>query len=155
MARVIQPGRFPAGEVPNVMNLVPDAAATFSKGHIVRKKSGASTAEKHPLGATVTGIYGVALEDVVAGNPDGVAPECAIAKADRNTVFIGQVTASGAILTDLSSILIGVQYGLLEVAGTQYVDKDDVTHVVVQIVDTDENLNIAYFKFIESALQEP
>jgi len=85
----------------------------------------------------------------------------AIAKADRNTAFVAKAWDTGAVTEDLSAVVIGDQYGLIKSGTDFYVDLDDTTNVLVQIVKIDDdNTNsglgsVLWFKVIESALQEP
>lgn len=155
MSFVMQPGRQlgSAGNVPNVNNL-DSGSITCNKGRVVTNTAG--SAVLHALGATVTNIYGVTLESCAAGVSTGaVTTLLAIAVADRNTEFVSGVVDGGAVTADLSAMTVGDQYGLLTVSGQDYIDLDDTSNVVVQITKIDDDLDIAWFLFLESALQQP
>ena len=149
-----QPGRTlgSGGDVPNVVNL--DAGSiTCNKGRVVTNSSG--SAVLHGLASTVTGVYGITLEGAAAGVTDGPGTLLAIAVADRNTEFVSKVVSSSAIITDLSSMTVGDQYGMLLVSGQDYIDLDDTSQVITQITKIDDDLNAVWFLFLESALQQP
>ncbi len=150
----MQPGqqKGSAGDVPDVSNL-DNGSITCNKGRVITNTSG--SAVLHALASTVTGVYGVSLEKCTSGTSEGPASTLlAIARADRNTIFVSKVVVSGAVTTDLSSLTIGDQYGLITVSGQDYVDFDDTSQVLVQIVKIDDELNVVWFVFIESTLQD-
>ena len=147
----IQPSRFDHGGVPTVRGLVPTTGQSFYRGAPVTVTSG--EAVEHAGGATVTGLYGFAMQDVVSAVCD-FGDEVQIAVANDATTFVGQMIASAAVVTDLSSILVGAQYGLLEASNVWYVDYDDTSTVVVEIVDVDDNRNLVFFKVLASAQGE-
>ena len=149
-----QPGRTlgSAGDVPNVVNL--DAGTiTCNKGRVVTNTTG--SAVLHGLAATVTGVYGITLEGAASGVTDGPGTLLAIAVADRNTEYVSKVIVSGAITDDLSSMTVGDQYGMITVSSQDYIDFDDTTHHIAQITKIDDDLNVVWFLFLESALQQP
>ena len=150
-----QPGRTlgSGGDVPNVNNL--DAGSiTCNKGRVVTNTSG--SAVLHGLVATVTGVYGITLEGAAAGVADGPDSSLiAIAVADRNTEYVSKVIVSGAITADLSNLTVGDQYGMITVSSQDYIDYDDTSNVIAQITKIDDDLNVVWFLFLESALQQP
>lgn len=151
----MQPSRIPAGDAVNVQNYPPAAAADFVKGRVLGR-DGSGNLIVHPLGATVTGVLGVALEGTVAAgessNPSG---EVGVAKADRNQIFIGPASDDGTPTTDLSGVDIGDQYELENINGVTHVNIAASTNELVQIIDKSQELGLLFFKFLESTLIEP
>lgn len=151
----MQPGRNlgSAGDVPAGADIVPDAAATLKKGQIARMDAQGEL-EAHPGVAVVTGIFGVMLENVVAGDPASPAKTASVAKADRNTEFVAKVHDGGVFGADVGPVVVGTSYGYLNNAnGFSFVDQDDVTNVVLQVTQKDADLDIVWFRFLESAIQ--
>lgn len=144
-----------AGDVPDAVNRIVDSAqAAFLKGRVLQLGSD-SELELHPLGATVTGIYAVAQEGWDGSATDGPADELNAVRVNRQTVFAAQMLDTGGgnvIVTDLSAVNIGDQFGLIVFNGETYIDQDDVTNVVVEIEDIDDDLDILLYKFIASAI---
>ena len=140
-----------AGNVPDVVTLLA-ASLTCSKGQLVKNNSG--TAIIHPLAGNVQLVYGVTLEADVSGTSDG--PDSTllhIARADVRTEFISKVVnSSGVIQTDLSSLSVGNQLGILTNSNQDYVDKDDTSDKLVQLTKIDDELNVVWFTFIPSTL---
>lgn len=135
-------------------DLAPEATQTFEKGTVVTVTAGEIV--EHALGATVVGIYGVSLVGVSSGVSDDPSGNIQVAKADRNTVFVAKAISGGQVQTDLSGVDVGDQYGLLQhTDDATYVDLADVTNVVLQVEKVDDDLDLVWFKFLESALQEP
>lgn len=155
MAFRFQPARMPAGDAPNVMNYPPDSAATYEKGAVVTI-DGDGEVDEHGGGATTTGVRGVALEGVTSGSPDNPGDEAAVAVADRNVIFAGQVDNGGSVVTDIAgNITIGDQYGIVDVNGVWHVDLTDTSDVVLEVVDFDDDIDVVFFKFLEASLQAP
>lgn len=150
-----QPSRHPAGEVASVQGYTPASDQTIVKGDIVTYDNAADDLNEHGLATDVEDVLGVALEGAESGTADSPSGEVAVAKATRDTVFMGQVVNSSAVVTDLSSISIGDQYGVVVLDGIHYVDEEDTSNVLVQIVDIDDDIDVVWFKFLESTLQEP
>lgn len=155
MPFVMQPGRLKgsAGNVPDVAEL--DAGSiTCLKGRVVTLTAG--SAVLHALGATVTNLYGVTLEGAAAGVGDGPDSDIlVVAKFDRNTEFVSKIVISGAVSADLSTVVVGSQYGMITVSSQDYIDIDDTTNVVAQVTKIDDDLNVVWFILLESAIQEP
>jgi len=153
---VFQPSSFPISEVPNVANKPITAAQNFKKGAPVTSTGSPAKISEHAGATVVTGIYGIALEEVVAGLSLGAnTAQVAVARADRDTKFLGQMSASSAIvapaLTD-----DGVSYGYIKLAsGVWAIDRPDVTNVVLVVTDVFIDNNYVLFKFLESTLQQP
>lgn len=150
-----QPGRFPTGEVHSGANLAAASGQTFRKGRVLTRVG--ATVQAHPLGSTVTNVYGVALSPAENGRAIGPDPRVVVARADRATEFIGQAyreSTSSIVELDKATHL-GNRYGVVVVDGESYIDIEETTNVLVEIVDIKEELNIAVFKFLESTLQSP
>lgn len=106
--------------------------------------------------ADPTPIVGVALEDAaskpgweVANASDVIATtgrvqEVSVAIANDVTVF-SSAGDRAPLATD-----VGVQYGIVNVAGVWSVDTTDVVATRVVIVDVDLLENIFFFKFLEA-----
>lgn len=147
----IQGSRHPAGEVPEITNRGITAAQTFLRGAPIALAVG--LASEHAGGATVTGLFGFANEDVTAGLSLGAeTTQVNITVANRDTVFMAQLSNTGAVVApDIGNL--DINYGLIEVASEWFVDELDVTNVMVNVVDFDLDLNVVFFKVIESAIE--
>lgn len=147
----IQPSRFDVSRgVPPIRNRGIVAAQTFTKGAPLALNAG--SVQEHAGGATVTGFYAIANEDVTAGASSG--PESTLCNASEchpSQIFMGQLDNGGSVAT-VDAANLDVDYGLLETSGDWYVDELDVTNVVVQVVDIDTDLNVVFFKFLASAI---
>ena len=164
MAFKIQPSQLSgsAGLVPSVTNPVPEATQVFEKGAPIRIVAG--EAEEHTLVAVVVDLFGFSLKGTPLGTNDPLASigTISVAKADRNTAFVSRAATAGAETDDISAVLLGDQFGLIKIVDDFFVDLDDVTDVVLQIVKitsgtptSAEGLNLLWWKVLESALQEP
>lgn len=152
MSRLMIPARFPGGGVPSVLSMVYKTAAPIVKGSVLIFDTG-----EVDLGlADPTPIVGVALEDAaskpgweVANASDVIATtgrvqEVSVAIANDVTVF-SSAGDRAPLATD-----VGVQYGIVNVAGVWSVDTTDVVATRVVIVDVDLLENIFFFKFLEA-----
>lgn len=154
MAIRFQPAKFPRGEAPDVQEITPGSTATFLRGAPVALSSGELI--EHAGATTVTGIVGVALHGCDTGVSDSPSGQVAVAKAAHGQVYIGQCISSSAVVTDLAgaSVAIGDQYGMLKHTTDEwFVDLDDTTNVVLEISRFDDNLDIVWFKFLDSAIE--
>ena len=156
MARPIQASQFAEAPSPVVANDPIVAAQTFKKGAPLTLNAGA--VQEHAGGSTVTGLYGFALFGATSGAPSGgFGSTMGVSRATRTTVFSGEMLTGGAggtKKTDLSAVTKDQRYGLIKSsAGDWYVDFDDTTDVMVEIVGKDPKNGIVLFKVIESALQ--
>ena len=151
-----QPAKFPHGHVPDTQEYTPESSQTFIRGVVVDLTGGEIII--HPGGTTVTDIFGVALHGMAsAGVSDSPSGLVAVAKADPDQTYLGQVVAGGVdedvVLTDLSGIAVGDHYGfIINTAGEHLVDFSDTTNVVLEIEKIDDNLDIVWFKFLASAI---
>lgn len=155
-----QPAKFGQSEVPNVQEYPGYNDPTFLRGAPVSYDVSNDGLIVHPGTTTVTDILGIALHGITAGVSESPSGLVAVAKA-KNQEFVGQVVAGGVsanvVLTDLSGISIGDQYGMIvgtDPAGVWYVDFSDTSNVVLEISRIDDDLDIVWFKFLDSACQE-
>ncbi len=135
---------------PPVRNYTPTAAAIL-RGAPVTLSSGSVV--EHGGGAVVTGILGINMQDVDAAGAPAIGDKTQIQIARDNVVFLAAVTDAGTVVTDLSSIEVGTDYGILK-STTWYVDIADESHVVLRIVKIFDDLNLVAFKFLASAIME-
>lgn len=163
MPFIMQPAQFPLGGYPEGDSLPPTAGVTYVNGTPVTVDANGLLAE-HALGATVTNIKGVALEGVTAGvtaNPDG---RVSFAHAGRGNIFMAKFTNGSGVVQAITQTLVNEVYGIIKVSSgaTAWfaVDQADTTDVVVEILGFSlhiDGLNggVVFFKFIESAIQNP
>ncbi len=155
MAIRIQPSRHPHGEVALFDNRTIKASEAFIRGAPVELLSG--LAAIFPGGTDVTGLYGFATEDVVAGLSLGAnTAQVNIAVADRSTIFMGQlINATVVVAPDIANV--DVDYGLVVEANEWFVDEADTTNVHVKVIDFDLDIDIGvvFFKVLESVLAQP
>jgi len=151
-SRHIQPSRVQSGRgVPEVIEVAIEASANFQLGAPLQRNSvNSNEFEEFAGGATVTGLVGFALQDVVAGVAD-IGAKIQVAKASQSTEFFGQVRDTGGnavreITGDGS--FEGNSYGLIEVSNIWYVDEDDVTNVHVIVTRELPDVNGVLFKVI-------
>jgi len=150
-----QPSKFGAtGGFPDTQGYVVDGSLTVLRGAVMRYIPANDDVDEHPGTTTVVDILGVAGCDVASGVSDDPAGTLPVFKA-KDIEFAGSVINAGTILTDLSTISIGDQFGVLKHSDNEwYVDEADVTNVTVQITKIDDDLNLVWFRFLESAIQE-
>lgn len=153
--RFFQPSRFPNSEVPDVANKNITAAQNFLKGSPVTLTGSPGAISEAAGTTTVDDLYGIALEDVVAGLSEGAnANQVAVARANRDIEFLGQIAASAAVVA-VAATDDGVQYGYLKLAsGVWVVDRDDVTNVVLTVTAVLPEINCVLFKFLASTFQQ-
>lgn len=151
MAIRFQPAKYGGRTSGQGAELPIAAAAEFNRGAPVALSGGEII--EFAGGATVTGIVGVALHGT-EGAGDSTSPSglATVAKAHPGQVFLGQCHASAAVETDLSALEIGDTYGVIELAGEWLVDLDDESDVVLTIEKIDDDLDIVWFKFLDSAI---
>lgn len=150
--RRIQPAKTPAGEVAEVQAYPVATGETFPIGAPVTLESG----ELNEIDVNdVTNIIGIALQAAsVAGTPD-FGDEVEVAIANATTQFAAPCADSGAFTTDLSGVTVGDQYGVLKVSGEWYVDLDDSSNVVFEVVKIYDDIDMVLVKFISSTLAQP
>lgn len=152
-----QPSKFGLGSpAPNTQGYTPDAALTCLRGAPITYQVAGDDVTEHAGGGVVTLILGVAAHDVtVAGTSDDVSGNVIVHKAS-NQEFAGTcLTAGSAVATDLSGVSIGDTYGFIKHSDNEwYVDLGDTGNVVLTITKIDDNINIVWFRFLVSAVQE-
>ncbi|MCP4902616.1 MAG: hypothetical protein GY906_37100 [bacterium] len=155
----IQPTQFARGEVPDTQNYPVEAATSFLRGSPVDADASGDLIE-HPGGSTVTGIVGFSLEEAVSGAGLGPTGRVGVAKAGEKQIYLCQAVAAaaGAIMTDLSSFIVGEQYGMVKstaaaTLGEWFLDQGDTTDVVFQVTKIDDNLNTLWVFVIPSAVR--
>lgn len=154
----MQPAQFPHGGWPEGTDRVPGSDQTYPTGTPVTWATGSQELDEHALGATVTGIAGVSMEGVSAGDAHNPSGTVNFAKATRSNVFVSKLVNGSGVVQTPDAANIGLSYGLLKV-GTGLdmwfgVDESDTTNVVVKVVGIDTERDLVFFKFIESAIQE-
>lgn len=160
MSFAMQPARFPAGSgFPSGDDRTPGSDQTYPRGTPVTWDTGSQELDEHAGGATVTDILGVSLEGVEAGeafNPSGLV---GVALASRQNVFVAKLTDGAGVVQTPAESDINVEYGILKndsgLDAWWSVDQSDTTDVVVEVIGIDTERDLVFFKFIESAIQQP
>lgn len=153
MSTHIQPAYKIGGGEPEVVRCTINTTQNFGIGAPVSYTVGTGAVSEHALGATVTGIYGFAMEAVassLSAGPDSAG--CLVCKATDSQVYSGKLYNSGIVAPDADNL--GRQYGLVNVSDKYYVDESDTTDVVVEVMRIDTKNNLVYFKVITSARDE-
>jgi hypothetical protein len=143
-------------EPPEVLHYAPTSAATLTLGEpVARDGSDPEQVAAHAGGATVTGILGTAMGTVASGSMPHPGSKVMVAIANRKTLWLGQVydISASAVATAAAATHEGVQYGMVEVGGSWYVDEEDVTHVVLRVVKVLPQINAVLFRWIGSAIE--
>jgi len=139
----------PADGVPQILGYSVASGETFYKGAPVTLDGSGNLEEVDT--DDVTGILGIAtMGATVAGTPDW-GDEVPVEIADDPTIFQSQVHSSAAILTSLANVVVGARYGIVKLSNYWYIDYDDTSNVVAEIMSKDEDNNIVFFKFIGTA----
>lgn len=150
----IQPSKFGQQKAPDSFQYTPNATLSVERGAVVTYDTGNDELDEHAGGATVTGILGVTGHGCSSGESDDPSGLVLVNKA-KDQEFVGPMLESAAIKTDLSDVSIGDQYGIIKhTDDIWYVDFDDTGDVVVQITKIDDDLDLVWFRFLESAIQE-
>lgn len=150
-----QPSKFGTSPAPDTQGYTPHASNSLVRGAVVTFNSGTDRVDEHAGGGVVTGILGVAGCDVNSGASDDPAGTLPVFKA-KDQEFVGSaLTGASAVATDLSGVSITDQYGVIKHTDDEwYVDLGDTSDKVVQITKIDDDLNLVWFRFLESAIQE-
>ncbi len=147
----LQPAKFGGNTSVKGLELPIEATAEFTIGAVLALNAG--EVEEHAGATTVTGILGVSGHGTEgAGDSESPSGECVVFKAHGGQVYLGQMIDTAVVKTDLSGIVVGVEYGIIKVGGDWYVDFEDTTNVVLTIQKVDDNLDIVWFKFLDSAV---
>lgn len=164
MPRTIIPARLSGLGAPEVQSVKYTTGQTFKIGTPVTLSSGEVVTDTSPItGATV---FGFAAENVAskpgydaANSPTvvtGRVQEVSVYRANRQTVFSGQLVNNSATAVTPAQTDIGVNYGLKDYSGYWYVDKNlTAANATVTIVDIDADRGIVFFKVMEARLQAP
>lgn len=165
MARRIIPARFPAGDAPDVQELLYANGQTFQLGAVLTLSSGQLIEATSPItGAT---LHSIAMQGVdtnpgyqAANNPTvsiGREQKVSVARLNRMTVFMGTLVNNSAVPVAAATTDIGVNYGLRPFSGIWYVDRSQTAaNACVQVVGIDAvNPFIVFFKPIEARLLTP
>lgn len=157
----MQPAQAPYGGYFNGVDRIPATDQTFPIGTPVTWDTAAQDLNEHALVAVVTNILGVSLEGVVAGaanNPSGLV---GLALAGRENVFMAKLTNGAGVVQTPDAANVNLTYGLLKNgAGSDAwfsVDEADTVNVVVEVIGYSLEIDdgVVFFKFIESAIQQP
>lgn len=159
MSFPMQPAQFPHGGWVEGSARVPGSDQTYPKGTPVTWAAASQELDEHALGATVTNILGVSLDGCNGGEADDPSGKVSFAYASRSNVFIAKLTDGSGNVQTPDEANIGVSYGLLKNGSGAdawfSVNESDTTNVVVTVTGIDEEREIVYFKFLESAIQQP
>lgn len=159
MGRTFNTARFPNGEAPSILAIVPTAAQVFKRGSLVKQTAAGTISERT---AVTDKVSGVALQDAfsgygynVANSPTVITGQAgksggsvSVAIADKSTIFSCRGVNGGTDPAIPVQANIGVSYGVLKTgAGDWVLDLANVTNLVCQVVDIDATLNIFFVKF--------
>lgn len=159
MSFAMQPSQFPAGGWLEGDDRAPGSDQTYPRGTPVTWDTSSQELDEHGLSGTVTNILGVSVEGVVAGAADNPSGKVGVALASRDNVFVAKLVNSSGTVQTADTANINVEYGLLEIGSGSdswfAVDEDDTSQVVIEVIGIDTERNVVFFKFIESAIQQP
>lgn len=160
MSFAMQAVRFEgASGFPVCDDRAPGSDQTYPRGTPVTWDTGSQELDEHGGGATVTNILGVSQEGVVSGTADNPSGKVSVALASRNNVFAAKLTNGSGTVQTPDAANINVEYGFLKngSGSTQWwsVDESDTSNVVLEVIGIDTERDIVFFKFIESAIQQP
>lgn len=150
----MQPGmtQGSAGNVPDVVNLPPEASQTFKKGTVLKVVAGAFN--EVTVDTDNGSLHSVSLEGCTSGDPDGPADELAAARINDDTYFLCLVDdGAGNIITDLSGLAVGQQGDLNKQASGEYTfDSTSTANAALEIVKIFDNVNLVLVKFISTVV---
>lgn len=132
----------------------------FPRGAVVTWNTSNQRLQEHALGTTVTNVLGVSMEGCVStgvsSNPSG---NIGVALASRNNTFVSRVVNNAGVIQQVSPALIGNAYGILKVGSGLdaffAVNQQNTANTLVRVTGIDQDRNIVFFKFLESAIQVP
>ena len=132
-----------------------DGSATFTIGAPMQRAGTPSDIEEHSGGSDVTDLIGVALFGATSGVPalkgsTSYGTKMTVGIANLDQLFLGQLTASGAVVTPAVSDIR--TYGMLKVGNDWFVDQDDTSQVILQVVTIYPNIDAVLFKFNSAAI---
>ena len=132
-----------------------DGSATFTIGAPMQRAGTPSDIEEHSGDTDVTDLIGVALFGATSGVPaakgsTAYGTKMIVGIANLDQLFLGQLTASGAVVTPTDSDIR--TYGMLKVSNDWYVDQDDTGNVILQVIKIYPNIDAVLFKFNSAAI---
>ncbi len=132
------------------------ASATFTIGAPLQRDSTPADIEEHGGGATVTGIMGVAMFGATSGVPalkgsTSYGTKMIVGIANTDQLFLGQMM-NASVLQTPNSANLGVDYCMIKVSSSWYVDEADESNVVLTILKIMPDIKAVLFKFIPSAI---
>ena len=150
MAWPIQPSHRPGGAPPDTSGYGVASGETFAKGAPVTLDGSGDLEELDT--DDVTGIIGVtSMGAATAGTPDW-DDEVPVFLADDVQVWSMQASTDGTtVATDLSGLIPGERRGVVKISGVWYYDDNDASNVIFELISMDDDNNIVFCKFIQSA----
>ena len=132
-----------------------DGSATFTIGAPLQRAGTPSDIEEHSGVTDVTDLIGVALFGATSGVPaakgsTAYGTRMTVGIANLDQLFLGQLTAASAVVTPTDSDIR--TYGMLKVSNNWYVDQDDTTDVILQVVKIYPNIDAVLFKFLAASI---
>lgn len=148
-----------ASGFPEATGRKPAGTQTFPVGTPVQYDTTANALIEHPLGATVTNILGISAEGVNAGKADNPDGEVNVYLANRLNVFMAKLTDNAGVILTPTDAHVNREFGLRKngsgLNAWWSVNAGDTTNTVVEVIGYDLKLNVVFFKFKESAIQQP
>ena len=164
MARIIKPARLQGLGAPTILHKNFTNGETFIAGAVMIEDTAVQGYVKEGATGAYLDIHGIAM-DPVDSTPGwslghssqikqvtGRDQEGGLYVADATTVFSGETYAT-TTATAVTLVMRDLEYALRKLAsGVWVIDTDDTTNPTVKIFDVDVTENIAYFRFLVSAL---
>ena len=159
MSFAMQPAQHLSGHFIEGTDRASGSDQTYPRGTVVTWDTGSQELDEHGGGSTVTDILGVTLEGTVSGTEDNPSGRVSLAYASRLNVFVAKLTNGSGVVQTPDTANINVAYGILRngSGATQWwsVDESDTGDPVVEVIGIDTERDLVFFKFIESAIQNP
>ena len=164
MARIFQPARLQGLGAPTVLHKLHSNGETFIAGAIMIEDTATQGYVKEGATGAYQDIHGIAM-DPVDSTPGwslghssqvkqvtGRDQEVGLLVADATTVFSGETYATTTATAALAA-MIDLEYAVRKLAsGVWVIDTDDTTNPTIKMFDVNVDENIAYFRFLVSAL---
>lgn len=151
----MQPAQHLSGNFIEGTDRASGSDQTYPRGTPVTWDTGSKELDEHGGGSTVTNILGVSLEGTVAGVEDNPSGRVNLALASRLNVFVAKLTNNAGVVQTPDTANINVEYGMVKTGTVWSVDESDTTDKVLEVIGIDTERDVVYFKFIESAIQQP
>ena len=155
----MQPAQHLSGNFIEGTDRASGSDQTYPRGTPVTWDTGSQELDEHGGGSTVTNILGVSLEGTVSGTEDNPSKTVNLALASRLNVFVAKLTNNAGVVQTPDTANINVEYGIVKtgsgLTAVWSVDESDTTDKVVEVIGIDTERDVVYFKFIESAIQQP